>query len=146
METKELNNGRVEISTDAAHVIRKKGDNNPTDVRRRRVAADELNQWEEITVEEAESAKRSAENETSYRHKVNERIRRRYDLDAELAILRQRDTKPEEFAEYSAYAELCKAEARAEVDAQSSIDDAQLSDESDVADVADVSEEGVGDE
>ena len=68
--------------------------------------------WEEITVEEAENAKRSAEAEERYRHIVTERIRRRYDLDAELAILRQRDTKPEEFAAYSAYAEQCKAEAK----------------------------------
>lgn len=119
METKEVFGGRIEISTDAAHVIRKKGDNNPTDVRRRRVSADELDQWEEITVEEAESAKRSAENEAHYRSKVNERIRRRYDLDAELAILRQRDSKPEEFAAYSAYAEECKAVAKAEIDAES---------------------------
>jgi len=42
---------------------------------------------------------------------INRRIRMRYPLSAELAILRQRDTKPEEFAEYCAYAELCKAEA-----------------------------------
>lgn len=119
MEIKELNNGRVEISTDGAHVIRKIGDSNPTDVRRRRVAADELDQWEEVTVEEAESAKRSAENEAHYRSKVNERIRRRYDLAAELAILRQRYSKPEEFAAYSAYAEECKAAARAEVNAES---------------------------
>lgn len=132
METKQLNNGKVEIWTDTEHIIRKKGDNNPTQIRRRRVNADELSQWEEITVEEAENAKRSAEAEERYRRIVNERIRRRYDVNAELAILRQRDTKPEEFAAYNAYAEECKAEARAEVDAQS--------------DVPDVSEEGSGDE
>lgn len=47
---------------------------------------------------------------------VTERIRTRYSLDAELAILRQRDDKPEEFAEYHAYAEACKREARAELE------------------------------
>lgn len=119
MVTKELNNGRVEISTDGAHVIRKIGDSNPTDVRRRRIAADEIDQWEEITVEEAENAKRSAEAEECYRRMVSDGIRRRYDLDAELAILRQRDTKPEEFAAYSAYAEECKAVAKAEINAES---------------------------
>lgn len=119
METKEVFGGRIEISTDAAHVIRTKGDNNPTDVRRRRVSADELDQWEEITVEEAESAKRSAENEAHYRSKVNERIRRRYDLAAELAILRQRYSKPEEFAAYCAYAEECKAAVKAEINTES---------------------------
>ena len=119
MVTKELNNGRVEISTDGAHVIRKIGDSNPTDVRRRRIAADEIDQWEEITVEEAEEELRAAENDERYRRMVSDGIRRRYDLDAELAILRQRDDKPEEFAAYSAYAEECKAVAKAEINAES---------------------------
>lgn len=38
-------------------------------------------------------------------------VRIRYSVDAELAILRQRDTKPEEFAEYNAFAEAAKAKA-----------------------------------
>ena len=46
---------------------------------------------------------------------VTELIRRVYPLNAELAILRQRDEKPEEFAAYNAYAEQCKQEARAEL-------------------------------
>ena len=33
----------------------------------------------------------------------------------ELAILRQRDDKPEEFSAYNAYAEMCKAQARREL-------------------------------
>lgn len=40
------------------------------------------------------------------------KIRERYTLNQELAILRQRDTKPEEFAEYNAFAEQCKAEVK----------------------------------
>lgn len=35
-------------------------------------------------------------------------IRKRYTISDELAILRQRDEKPEEFATYHAYAEECK--------------------------------------
>lgn len=46
---------------------------------------------------------------------VTDKIRRRYSLNEELAILRQRDEKPEEFAAYNAYAEQCKAEAKAEI-------------------------------
>ena len=76
------------------------------------IAAAAVADWEEITVEEAENAKRSAEAEERYRHIVNERIRRRYDVNDELAILRQRDTKPEEFAAYNAFAESCKADAK----------------------------------
>lgn len=112
METREVFGGRVEISTDSAHVLRKKGLPVQPDLRRLRVAADEVGQWEELTVAEADEKLRAAENEERYRHIVNERIRRRYDVNAELAILRQRDTKPEEFAAYNAFAESCKADAK----------------------------------
>lgn len=46
---------------------------------------------------------------------VDAAIRRRYSISAELAILRQRDTKPEEFEEYNAFVEKCKESARAEL-------------------------------
>ena len=52
------------------------------------------------------------ETETSYNEEVNSMIRQRYSLSEELAILRQRDTKPEEFAVYNEYAEQCKAEVK----------------------------------
>ena len=42
-------------------------------------------------------------------------IREKYTLSAEIAVLRQRDTKPEEFNEYNAYAETCKERAKAEI-------------------------------
>ena len=44
---------------------------------------------------------------------VEKKIRKCYSLSAELAILRQRDTKPEEFAAYNEYVEQCKAEIKA---------------------------------
>ena len=50
-----------------------------------------------------------------YERRVGALLRERYSLDAELAILRQRDTKPEEFAAYNAYAEECKKAAKAEL-------------------------------
>ena len=53
--------------------------------------------------------------ESDYITYVDELIRRRYSVSAELAILRQRDTKPEEFAEYDAYAEECKKRAKEEL-------------------------------
>lgn len=43
---------------------------------------------------------------------VNKLIRRKYTQSAELAVLRQQATKPEEFAEYNDYAEACKVEAK----------------------------------
>ena len=48
-----------------------------------------------------------------YEQRVVSRIREKYSVDDELAILRQRDTKPEEFAEYNAFVEQIKAEERA---------------------------------
>lgn len=48
-----------------------------------------------------------------YEQRVVNRIRERYSVDDELAILRQRDAKPLEFAEYNAFVEQIKAEERA---------------------------------
>ena len=48
----------------------------------------------------------------SYEQRVVNRIREVYSIDDELAILRQRDTKPEEFAEYNAFVETIKAEEK----------------------------------
>lgn len=51
--------------------------------------------------------------ETDYKAAVERLIRERYSVADELGILRQRDTKPEEFAAYNAFAEACKAQAKA---------------------------------
>ena len=51
----------------------------------------------------------------SYEARVVELIRIRYSVDDELAILRQRNTKPDEFAEYNDYCEQCKAQAKEEM-------------------------------
>lgn len=53
-----------------------------------------------------------------YGETVNELIRRKYTLSEELAILRQRGTKAEEFEVYNAYAESCKEEARLLIEKQ----------------------------
>lgn len=52
-----------------------------------------------------------------YEHIVIKKIRKRYSVNQELAILRQRDTKPAEFEAYNAFVEQCKAEAKAEMKA-----------------------------
>ena len=44
---------------------------------------------------------------------VNAEIRKRYTESQEFALLRQRDDKPAEFAEYSAYCEVCKTLVKA---------------------------------
>ena len=48
-----------------------------------------------------------------YGQTVDSLIRNRYSLWDELAILRQKDEKPEKFAAYNAYAEECKIKAKA---------------------------------
>ena len=50
--------------------------------------------------------------ELPYAQRVANRIRTKYSVDDELAILRQRDTKPKEFAEYNAFVEQIKAEEK----------------------------------
>ena len=49
-----------------------------------------------------------------YEAYVEQLIRKKYTVSQELAILRQRDTKPEEFTVYNTYAEECKAQAKKE--------------------------------
>lgn len=56
--------------------------------------------------------------EIPYEERVVAKIRERYSVDDELAILRQRDTKPDEFEAYNAYAESCKEEARLLIEKQ----------------------------
>lgn len=48
----------------------------------------------------------------SYSEKVVSLIREKYSIDEELAIQRQRDTKPDEFQEYFEYCEFCKKQIK----------------------------------
>lgn len=49
-----------------------------------------------------------------YENKIVALIRKKYNINQELAILRQREVKPQEFAEYNEYVEQCKAEVKSE--------------------------------
>lgn len=53
-------------------------------------------------------AKKNGTTNEFYEREVVNLIRKKYSLNQELAILRQRDTKPTEFAEYNTYVEECK--------------------------------------
>lgn len=61
----------------------------------------------------ARPAPTEEEMQAVYEEYVNMLIREKYTLSQELAILRQRDTKPEEYNAYNAYCEMCKAVAEA---------------------------------
>lgn len=50
-----------------------------------------------------------------YKTRVVQLIRQKYDASDEFAILRQKDEKPDEYAEYNAYCEQCKKTAKAEI-------------------------------
>lgn len=64
---------------------------------------------------EKKLAEKNGLKEELYHQRTVELLRKKYTVNEELSILRQRDTKPEEFAEYSAYAESCKSKAKKEV-------------------------------
>lgn len=53
--------------------------------------------------------------EQIYENEIIRKIRERYTVNQELAILRQRDTKPYEFAEYNDFVEKCKKEIKEEL-------------------------------
>lgn len=62
--------------------------------------------WEEYSPEE-ETAE-AVEYVPSYEERVVELIRERYSVDDEIAILRQKDNKIEEYREWYLYCEKCK--------------------------------------
>ncbi len=68
---------------------------------------------EEIQVYIPFTAEEQAEyDRTRYESLVESRIRQRYTLSQELAILRQKETKTKEYQAYFDYCEVCKAEAK----------------------------------
>ena len=69
--------------------------------------------WQEYVVPKAEPYV------PSYEERVEQLIREKYSINQELAILRQRETKPEEFEEYFAYCEECKQRAKEEQNSES---------------------------
>lgn len=61
------------------------------------------------------NARKQNENEVKYEDMIVSKIRKKYSINQELAVLRQRDSKPEEYQEYFNYVEQCKKEAKEEV-------------------------------
>ena len=58
------------------------------------------------------NARKQKQDNDEYENKIVTLIRQKYNVNQELAILRQRDTKPEEFAEYNEYVEQCKEQVK----------------------------------
>lgn len=72
---------------------------------------------EELAAIEAEAAAAEAEywQSIDYGEAVNAKIREKYSESQEFAILRQKDDKPAEYAEYYAFCEECKAAVKEKV-------------------------------
>ncbi len=68
-----------------------------------------------MTKTERTLAKLNGTLDAEYGAAVNRKIRTKYALSAELALLRQKEKDPEAFAAYDAFAEECKKEARREI-------------------------------
>ena len=58
------------------------------------------------------NARKQKQDNDEYENNVVTLIRKKYNVNQELAILRQREVKPQEFAEYNEYVEQCKAEVK----------------------------------
>ena len=93
------------VDTDADHILHRIGSDDYTEIRH--IMAKDPDAWEEIALPDIPRY-----TNTEYADEVERLIRQRYSVSAELAILRQRDTKTDEFATYNAFAEDCKARAR----------------------------------
>lgn len=71
---------------------------------------------EEIVLTEEQIAEMQEQAKVQqYEDLIVSKIRQKYSVNQELAILRQRDSKPLEFLEYNEYVEQCKAEVKSEM-------------------------------
>ena len=61
------------------------------------------------------NARKQKENNDEYENKIVALIRQKYNVNQELAILRQRDSKPQEYQEYYNYVEQCKEQVKNEL-------------------------------
>ena len=73
--------------------------------------ASDFNQDLSFSIDKYKSRK-EIEAKIEYETKIVSLIRKKYNINQELAILRQRDTKPQEFAEYNEYVEQCKEQVK----------------------------------
>ena len=112
MDITEKANGFVEISTDTAHIIRRKGAADSPAIRRTTISAVDLDQWEEIALADIPPY-----TESQYEAKVEELIRTRYSISQEFALINNvmanvTDKRQAEYAAYQDYREQCKRRAR----------------------------------
>ena len=108
----------VRLDVPDTHILHRIGSEDYTPIRHTTIDPDRVADYEAVTLEAAETIKAARATEAAYKSRVVALIRARYDQDDENAILRQRDTKPGEFAAYNTYVEDCKTKVRAEMEAE----------------------------
>lgn len=114
MKIKESKPGFVVLSAEDGMVLRR-SESETNCVRSVIVSESGIGDWEEVPEADIKAAMETADKERAYAERVDVLIRERYTLSEELALLRQREVKPDEFSTYDAFAEACKAKAREEV-------------------------------
>lgn len=121
MDTTQKSNGLVELSTDNGYVLHRIGSEDYPPIRR--IMTTTPGDWEEVAVNDIPPYTK-----TEYDAKAAELVRKKYSADEEFALQRKmiNATQPcpaalsedaaakaaREYAEYNAYVEQCKAEAR----------------------------------
>lgn len=69
----------------------------------------------DLTPEEVAAMEAIQQPSINYDQLVSDLIRAKYTIDQEIAINRQRDTKPEDFQEYFDFCEQCKIKAHEQI-------------------------------
>lgn len=105
LEIKTFPNGKREIVATEGVVYRKGNTPMPDIHRMQMLPTDTIENFEEII----EFPKYTRQ---EYVEKVRELIKERYTIEDEIALYRQKDTKPTEFDEYNQFCEECKARAK----------------------------------
>lgn len=97
--------GLWEITAGEGKVLRRRGSQEPSDVRRATVA--DPDEWEDV-----DPAGFPAQSKAEYDAEVERLIALRYSYGKEIEVNREHDTRPEQFAAYLEYVEECKVRAR----------------------------------
>ena len=110
MNIVEHNNYREVVAAEGMDLHRRGGDSYFT--RGIMLEGDSVESYEEVN--EVPQIETEAE-VYNYDEKVNELIRERYSASQEFSILRQKETKPEEYQQYYDYCESCKRQVKAKI-------------------------------
>lgn len=111
METIERGNGIVRLIAAEGMGLRRKGTDAAL-VQDLCTVADDAPDWEELPMP---ANQEEAVSKSEYAEEVERLIALRYSHGKEIEVNREKDTKPERFAEYMAYVEECKRQAPASI-------------------------------